>query len=317
MAEQTINRTDFHLPGQTGFATGSVRDIYTVDDKYLAMVVTDRISAFDVLLPVTIPHKGQVLAQVASYFLEATKNIVPNWLISSPDPNVVLGYKCQPYKIEVVIRGYLSGHAWREYREGKRILCGVKMPEGLKENDKFPEPLITPATHAEQGHDEDISGADIVKQGLIPASDYTKIENYTRQLYKRGVAMASKQGLILVDTKYEFGKKDGQLVLMDEVHTPDSSRYFYAEGYEQRQKSGEPQRQLSKEFVREWLIDRGFQGKAGQTMPAIPDSFVQEASERYIELYEQLTGQKLKKPAPDEEVLGRIETNLRTALETL
>ncbi|HSX52852.1 MAG TPA: phosphoribosylaminoimidazolesuccinocarboxamide synthase [Patescibacteria group bacterium] len=317
MGTQTINKTNFHFPGQTGFAKGSVRDIYTINDKYLAMVVTDRISAFDVLLPVAIPNKGQVLSQLATYFLDATKDIIPNWLISSPDPNVVLGYKCQPYKIEVVIRGYLCGHAWREYKSGKRELCGVKMSEGLKENDKFPEPIITPATHAEQGHDEDISAKDIVKRGLIPADDWVKIEKYTRKLYQRGSKMAAKRGLILVDTKYEFGRKNSRLVLMDEIHTPDSSRYFYEEGYVDKQKRGEPQHQLSKEFVREWLIEHDFQGLKGQTMPAIPATFVQEISERYIELYEQLTGKKLKKPLPSENILERIELNLNTALSRL
>lgn len=314
---QTIDKTEFQLPGQTVFARGSVRDIYTIDDKYLVMVVTDRISAFDFLLPVTIPCKGQVLSQLAVHFLNATKDIIPNWLISSPDTNVMVGHKCEPYKIEMVIRGYLSGHAWREYKAGKRIICGASMPDGLQENDKLPEPIITPATHAEEGHDEDITPADIVAKGFIPADDYKKIEDYTRKLFQRGSEMAAERGLILVDTKYEFGKKDGQLYLIDEVHTPDSSRYFYAEGYAERQKNGEPQRQLSKEFIREWLIDHGFQGLPSQTIPDIPDSFVSEASARYIELYEQLTGQKLDATISAEDVLTRIETNVRKELERL
>ncbi len=313
---QTIDSTGFTFPKQTGFAKGSVRDIYTIEDKYLVMVVTDRVSAFDFLLPVSIPYKGQVLSQIAVHFLEATRDIVSTWFVTSPDPNVVIGHKCQPYKIEMVIRGYLSGHAWREYRDGKRTICGAKMPDGLKENDKFPEPIITPATHAEEGHDMDITPAEIVTQGFMPADDYAKIEEYTRKLYQRGSEMAAERGLILVDTKYEFGKKDGRLHLIDEVHTPDSSRYFYLDGYEQRQQNGEPQKQLSKEFIREWLIAHSFQGLKGQTMPEIPDSFVQDASARYIELYEQVTGQKFTSPA-DGDMLKRIETNVIKALEKL
>ena len=312
----TIAETKFNFPGQDGFFKGSVRDVYSINDKHLVMVVTDRISCFDFILPVTVPHKGAVLAGIASHFLEATKDIVPNWLIGNPDPNVVLGEKCKPYKIEMVIRGYLVGHAWREYKAGKRELCGVTLPEGMKENQKFPEPIITPATHAESGHDEDISGAEIVKQGIIPAGDYKKIEAYTRALYQRGTGMATKQGLILVDTKYEFGTKDGEVVLMDEVHTPDSSRYFYADGYEERLEKGEHQKQLSKEFVREWLIEHDFQGLEGQTIPEIPESFVQEISDRYIELYEKITGQPFTK-AEDPDPLARIEKNVLTALEDL
>lgn len=313
----TIERTDFTFPKQTDFVRGSVRDIYTINNSYMVMIVTDRISAFDFLLPVTIPHKGQVLAQIASYFLDATKDIVPNWLISSPDPNVVIGNKCQPYKIEMVIRGYLVGHAWREYQAGKRTLCGVTLPEGMQENEKFPEPIITPATHAESGHDEDISPAEIIKQGIIPAEDYAKIEQYTRNLYERGSEMAAKNGLILVDTKYEFGKKDGQLYLMDEIHTPDSSRYFYSDGYEEKLAKGERQRQLSKEFIREWLIEHGFQGLEGQEMPDIPTSFIKQASERYIELYETLTGQKFIPASDGLPPLERIERNVINALEIL
>lgn len=312
-----IAETSFTFPDQTGFFKGSVRDVYAIKDKYLVMVVTDRISAFDFILPAQIPYKGQVLAGIASHFLEATKDIVPNWLISSPDSNVVLGHKCEPYKIEVVIRGYLTGHAWREYKAGKRELCGAVMPEGLKENDPFPEPIITPATHAESGHDEDISPTEIVKQGYVPADDWKKIEALARKLYARGAEMAAKQGLILVDTKYEFGKLNGEVVLMDEIHTPDSSRYFYKDGYEERQKNGERQRQLSKEFVREWLIAHDFQGLDGQTMPQIPADFVQEISDRYIELYEQITGSKFVKPDSVQDPLTRIETNVKKALKDL
>lgn len=287
----TIAETDFRFPGQTAFARGSVRDIYTIQDKYLVMVVTDRISAFDFVLPVRIPYKGQVLAQIASYFLHATRDIVPNWLIDTPDPNVVLGYACKPYKIEVVVRGYLTGHAWREYNAGKRSLCGVPLPDKLRENDPFPAPIITPATHAEVGHDEDISKVQIIARGLIPAEHYAQIEQYALQLFERGTKMAAEKGLILVDTKYEFGTLEGQIILMDEIHTPDSSRYFYADSYQKLQQTGKRQRQLSKEFVREWLIEHQFQGLAGQVIPAIPESFVEEISSRYIELYEHLTGQ--------------------------
>jgi phosphoribosylaminoimidazole-succinocarboxamide synthase len=316
MDKGTISETKFNFPSQDGFFKGSVRDVYSLNGKYLVMVVTDRISCFDFILPITVPYKGQVLAGIASHFLEATKDIVPNWLISTPDPNVMLGHKCQPYKIEMVIRGYLVGHAWREYKAGKREVCGVKLPEGLKENQKFPEPIITPATHAESGHDEDISGEEIVARGIIPADDYKKIEEYTRALYQRGTEMAAKQGLILVDTKYEFGKLADELVLMDEVHTPDSSRYFYAEGYEERLAKDEHQKQLSKEFVREWLIEHNFQGLEGQTIPEIPESFVQETSDRYIELYEKITGQKFTK-STDADPQKRIEQNVLTALEKI
>jgi phosphoribosylaminoimidazole-succinocarboxamide synthase len=294
-----------------------VRDIYTIDDRYLVMVVTDRISAFDVLLPVAIPYKGQVLSRIAAYFLEQTEDIVPNWFIESPDPNVVIGYLCEPYKIEMVIRGYLVGHAWREYEAGKRLLCGVRLPDGLKENDRFPEPVITPATHAEQGHDEDISAEEIVARGLIPAGDYAKIEEFTRQLYARGSEVAERNGLILVDTKYEFGRKDGQLCLIDEVHTPDSSRYFYSDGFEERQARGVRQRQLSKEFVREWLIARGFQGQDGETVPVFPDEFVQDVSERYIELFQKLTGRAFPRSEENEDPLARIESNVKAALAEL
>jgi phosphoribosylaminoimidazole-succinocarboxamide synthase len=294
-----------------------VRDIYTIDNRYLVMVVTDRISAFDVLLPVAIPYKGQVLSEIASYFLEQTEDIVPNWFIVSPDPNVVIGHLCEPYKIEMVIRGYLVGHAWREYEAGNRRLCGVELPDGLRENDRFPEPVITPATHAEQGHDEDISAEEIVARGIVPADDYAEMAELTRRLYARGSEMAEQNGLILVDTKYEFGRKDGRLCLIDEVHTPDSSRYFYLEGFEQRQARGDRQRQLSKEFVREWLIARGFQGLEDQAVPDFPDDFVEDVSERYIELFQKLTGQPFARSEESEDPLARIEVNVKAALNRL
>ena len=281
------------------------------------MVVTDRISAFDVLLPIAIPYKGQVLSRIASFFLENTADIVPNWFIESPDPNVVIGHLCEPYKIEMVIRGYLVGHAWREYEAGNRTLCGVRLSDGLRENDRFPEPVITPATHAEHGHDEDISAEEIVAQGIIPANDYAQIEEFTRRLYARGSEAAENNGLILVDTKYEFGRKNGQLCLIDEVHTPDSSRYFYLDGFEERQERGERQRQLSKEFVREWLIAKNFQGLEGQTIPEFPDEFVKDVSERYIELFQKLTGQVFVRSEEKEDPLGRIYTSVKEALKKL
>jgi len=317
MQSSALATTSFHLPRQTNVQHGSVRDIYTIDNTYMVMIATDRISAFDVVLPVTIPHKGQVLTQIARHFLEATADIVPNWLMSSPDPNVLIGHKCDTYKIEMVIRGYVVGHAWREYKAGARSLCGAPMPDGLQENDAFPEPIITPATHAAEGHDEDITPEEIIARELIPAEDYAQIEEYTRALFARGTALAAKQGLILVDTKYEFGKKDGQIYLIDEVHTPDSSRYFYAKGFAERQKKHEHQRQLSKEFVREWLIAHDFQGLDGQQMPAIPASFVQEISQRYIELYEQLTGQTFQTPPAEENIARRIEQATTAAIKEL
>lgn len=283
-----------NLPGQTAFYRGKVRDVYTVGQK-LVMVASDRISAFDHVLPRPIPYKGQVLNQVATHFLQATSDIVPNWLEAVPDPNVAVGLACEPFKVEMVIRGYLAGHAWREYKAGKRLLCGAPMPEGMKESDRFPEPIITPATKAEEGHDEDISREEIIAQGIVSEADYVQLEQYTRALFQRGTEMAAQQGLLLVDTKYEFGKRDGQIFLIDEIHTPDSSRYYYAEGYETRQAKGEHQRQLSKEFVREWLMEHGFQGKDGQIMPVMPDPFVEEVSERYIELYERITGLKFER----------------------
>ena len=307
-----IRETHFHLPGQTAFYRGKVRDVYTVGDR-LIMVASDRISAFDCILPRAIPHKGAVLNQIAAYFLESTRDICPNWLICSPDPNVAIGYRCEPLRVEMVIRGYLAGHAARTYASGLRTLSGVSMPDGLRESDAFPEPIITPTTKADAGHDEDISKEEILAQGIVSREDYEQMETYTRALFRRGAEMAARQGLILVDTKYEFGKKDGQVVLMDEIHTPDSSRYFYAEGYAERQARGERQRQLSKEFVREWLIAHGFQGKDGQQIPDMPDTFVAEISDRYIELYEQVTGRIFEK-ADSADPLARIEQNILRVL---
>lgn len=308
-----IRETNFHLPGQTAFYRGKVRDVYTVGDL-LIMVASDRISAFDHVLPRPIPYKGAVLNQIAAYFLDATRDICPNWLISNPDPNVAIGYRCEPVRVEMVIRGYLAGHAARTYASDLRELCGVRLPEGMRENDPFPEPIITPTTKADEGHDEDISKEEILKRGLVSRQDYEQMEVYTRALYRRGTEMAAAQGLILVDTKYEFGKKDGRILLMDEIHTPDSSRYFYADGYAERQARGEKQRQLSKEFVREWLMANGFQGKEGQRMPDMPDAFVQEITDRYVELYEKVTGKKFIKDE-SEDVLGRIERNILKELK--
>lgn len=292
--DEALSKTNFIFPGQTGFYRGKVRDVYFFGDKML-MVATDRISAFDHILPKPIPYKGQVLNQVAAHFLNATKDIVPNWLLATPDPNLAFGRLCEPIKIEMVIRGYLSGHSWREYRAGKRELCGVRLPEGLIENDPFPEPIITPATKAEEGHDEDISREEILARGLVAEQDYRQLEEYTRALFRRGTQMAAERGLILVDTKYEFGKMNGEILLIDEIHTPDSSRYFHLDGYQERQTKGGKQVQLSKEFVREWLIAQGFQGLDGQRMPEMPDQFVQEVSERYIGLFETITGKKFQK----------------------
>ncbi|MCB0661448.1 MAG: phosphoribosylaminoimidazolesuccinocarboxamide synthase [Saprospiraceae bacterium] len=311
----SVMGTNFSFPGQTAFYRGKVRDVYTVNEK-LVMVASDRISAFDHVLPRPIPYKGQVLNQIAAHFLKETADIVPNWLEATPDPNVAIGVQCDAFRVEMVIRGYLAGHAWREYKAGKRMICGVAMPEGMKENDKFPEPLITPATKAEEGHDEDISREDIIANGIVAEEDYIQLEKYTRALFQRGTEMAARQGLILVDTKYEFGKKDGKIYLIDEIHTPDSSRYFYKEGYEERQKEGEHQKQLSKEFVREWLMANGFQGKEGQIMPVMPDDFVDQVTARYIELYEFITGMKFIK-ADNSDILGRIEGNISNYLKTL
>lgn len=308
LEEQTIIQTDFQFQGQAELYIGKVRDVYTVKDK-LIMVASDRISAFDHILPKAIPYKGQVLNQIAAHFLNATADIVPNWLESIPDPNVAIGLACKPFKIEMVIRGYLCGHAWREYKAGKRLICGVSMPENMQENAPFPTPIITPATKAEEGHDEDISKEDIIEQRIVGAEDYALLEKYTYALFERGTQMAAKQGLILVDTKYEFGKKDGKIYLIDEIHTPDSSRYFYQKGYEQRQAEGKLQQQLSKEFVREWLMAHGFQGKEGQLMPEMSPYFVEQVSEKYIELYELLTGKPFVR-GDLKNVLERIEHNI-------
>jgi phosphoribosylaminoimidazole-succinocarboxamide synthase len=311
-----IKETHFNFNGQTNYYKGKVRDVYTIQDKYLAMVVTDRISAFDVVLPEAIPYKGQVLNQIAAKFLQATSDIVPNWVINVPDPSVTIGRICEPFKVEMVIRGYLAGHAAREYALDKRQVCGVTLPEGLKENDILPEPIITPTTKASVGHDEDISREEILKQGIVNEADYIQLENYTRQLFNRGTEIAAKQGLILVDTKYEFGKIGDTIYLIDEIHTPDSSRYFYSEGYAERQASGEAQKQLSKEFVRKWLIENGFQGKDGQQVPEMTKEIVQSISERYIELYEQITGEAFVKPELTD-VIKRVENSINTALATL
>jgi phosphoribosylaminoimidazole-succinocarboxamide synthase len=305
--------THFNFPKQKSYYKGKVRDVYNIDDKLLVMVASDRISAFDVVLPKGIPYKGQVLNQIASKFLEATKDIIPNWITAVPDPVVSIGRVCQPFKVEMVIRGYLAGHAARTYNSGLRTLCGVTLPEGLKENDKFPEPIITPTTKASVGHDEDISREEILKQGIVSEEHYKQLEDYTRKLYARGQEIANKMGLILVDTKYEFGLCDGKIYLMDEIHTPDSSRYFYLEGYQQRQDNNEEQKQLSKEFVRRWLIDNGFQGKEGQQIPEMSDAWVNEISERYIELYEKVTGDTFVK-YPTDNLLERVEKNILAAL---
>lgn len=304
-----IGETNFNFPKQSDFYRGKVREIYMLGDDLLVSIASDRISAFDHILPRPIPYKGQVLNQVATYFLEATKDIVPNWLTASPDPNVSIGLRCEPIRIEMVIRGYLTGHAWRTYKSGLRTLCGVTMPDNMREHDPFPSPIITPATKAEEGHDEDISREEILERNLIGKEDYEQLEQYTRALFQRGTEMAAKQGLILVDTKYEFGKRDGKIYLIDEVHTPDSSRYFYKEGYLQRQIEGLPQKQLSKEFVREWLMEQGFQGKEGQQMPVMPDALVDSATERYVELYERVTGKSFE-PAKNTDILDRIERNV-------
>ncbi|HOI87775.1 MAG TPA: phosphoribosylaminoimidazolesuccinocarboxamide synthase [Lentimicrobium sp.] len=304
-----ITKTNFSFPGQTNLYVGKVRDVYHIKDELLIMVTTDRISAFDVVLPRGIPYKGQVLNQIASRFLDATADIVSNWKIAVPDPMVTVGRLCEPFKVEMVIRGYLSGHAWREYKQGKRTICGVPMPDGMKENDRFPEPIITPTTKAAVGHDEDISREEILSQGLVSEADYSKLEDYTRRLFQRGTDMAAHMGLILVDTKYEFGKDGDDIFLIDEIHTPDSSRYFYLEGYEKRQANGEAQKQLSKEFVREWLIANNFQGKEGQKMPEMSDLFVNQVSERYIELYESITGSPFER-ADISDVPERVKQNI-------
>ena len=306
---EAITSTNFNFPNQKDVYNGKVRDVYNINDEFLTMIVTDRISAFDVVLPKGIPFKGQVLNQLAKMFLKSTEDIVPNWMISSPDPNVTIGHFCKPFKIEMVIRGYLTGHAWRTYKSGKREICGVEMPDGMVEHQKFPTPIITPSTKADFGHDEDISREDILRKGIVKEKDYLKLEEFTRAIFKRGSEMADERGLILVDTKYEFGKKDGKIFLIDEIHTPDSSRYFYKEGYRQRQDNGEPQKQLSKEFVREWLMENGFQGKDGQKIPEMNKEFVESVSNRYIELFEKVSGTKFEKP-DFKNPIERIEKNV-------
>lgn len=313
---EAIVKTNFKFPGQKDEYVGKVRDVYNINDEYLVMLVSDRISAFDVVLPKGIPYKGQILNQIAAKFLDATSDIVPNWKIATPDPMVTVGHKCEPFKVEMVIRGYLAGSAWREYKAGKRTLCGLPLPEGMIENQKFPTPLITPTTKAMEGHDENISKEEIISSRLISKEDYETIEKYTLALFQRGTEIAAKMGLILVDTKYEFGKKDGKIYLIDEIHTPDSSRYFYADGYEERLAKGERQRQLSKEFVREWLMENGFQGKEGQTIPEMTPEVVANITNRYIELYEHITGTKFEK-ADCTNILERIEKNVNECLASL
>ena len=310
---KAILSTDFHFPGQDGKYTGKVRDVYSIGSDYLVMVATDRISAFDVVLPKGIPCKGQVLNQIASQFLDATADILPNWKIAEADPMATVGWRCEPFKVEMVIRGFLTGHAWREYKAGKRTLCGVPLPDGMVENQRFPEPIITPTTKAAEGHDEDISKEEIIAQGIVSREDYEQLEAYTRALFARGTEIAAGKGLILVDTKYEFGKRDGRIILMDEIHTPDSSRYFYAEGYEERLAKGERQKQLSKEFVREWLMAGGFSGQPGQQVPEMTDEVVAGITERYVELYEHITGKQFV-PASGEDVAARIEKNINAFL---
>ena len=310
---KAITKTAFKFPNQINHYKGKVRDVYNINNEHLVMVVSDRISAFDVVLPKGIPYKGQVLNQLADKFLKATEDIVPNWSLASPDPNVTIGHYCEPFKVEMVIRGYLTGHAWRTYKSGERMLCGVQMPDGMKEHQKFPEPILTPSTKEDEGHDEDISREEIIRQGLVSEEDYLKLEDYTRQIFQRGTEIAAERGLILVDTKYEFGKKEDQIYLIDEIHTPDSSRYFYADGYQERLDNDQNQKQLSKEFVREWLMENGFQGKEGQSIPEMDDEFVQLVSDRYIELYENVSGEKFVK-ADNIDSVQRIEKNVLSYL---
>lgn len=312
---EAIKETHFNFPNQTGFYRGKVRDVYYFGD-IMAMVATDRISAFDVILPKAIPDKGRVLNQIAAYNLEATKDLVPNWVISTPDPNVTVGFKCEPFAVEMVVRGYLAGHAWREYKAGKRVLCGVSLPEGLSENDKLPSTIITPTTKAHVGHDEDISRDEILKRGIVSESDYATLEDYTLKLFKKGTELAAERGLILVDTKYEFGKHNGKIYLIDEVHTPDSSRYFYADGYEARQKAKEPQKQLSKEFVRQWLIENGFQGKDGQVIPDMTEEIVNSISKRYQELYQQVRNESLTS-IDYSNIIQRIEQSILNSINSV
>jgi phosphoribosylaminoimidazole-succinocarboxamide synthase len=309
----TLVKTDYHFPGQTGVYHGKVRDVYSIGNDLLVMIATDRISAFDVILPQGIPYKGQVLNQIAAQFLDATADILPNWKRATPDPMVTVGLRCEPFKVEMVIRGYLTGSAWREYKTGARTLCGVALPDGMRENEAFPHPIITPTTKADEGHDENISKAEIIAQGLVSREDYEQMEQYTYALFQRGTEMAASKGLILVDTKYEFGKKDGKIYLIDEIHTPDSSRYFYAEGYRERLERGEEQKQLSKEFVRQWLMENGFQGKTGQKVPEMTPAYCQSVSERYVELYEKITGEPFVK-AGSHSVAERIEAHINAYL---
>ncbi|MGN0213169.1 MAG: phosphoribosylaminoimidazolesuccinocarboxamide synthase [Muribaculaceae bacterium] len=312
----TLVRTDYNFEGQKSVYHGKVRDVYDIDDDILVMIASDRISAFDVILPKGIPSKGQVLNQIAAKFLDATADIVPNWKLATPDPMVTVGLKCEGFRVEMIIRGYLTGSAWREYKAGCRELCGVRLPDGMRENERFPEPIITPTTKADAGHDENISREEIIAQGIVSKDDYETMERYTRALFARGTEIAASKGLILVDTKYEFGKRDGKVILIDEIHTPDSSRYFYAEGYEERFEKGEPQRQLSKEFVRQWLIDHDFMGKVGQQVPEMTDEYCESVSQRYIELYEHIVGEKFV-PAIDADIAARIEKNVTEYLKTL
>ena len=314
---KALTRTDFNFPGQKSVYHGKVRDVYNINDDIMVMVATDRISAFDVVLPKGIPFKGQVLNQIAAKFLDASKDVVPNWKLATPDPMVTVGLKCEGFRVEMIIRGYLTGSAWREYKAGNREICGVKLPDGMRENEKFPRPIITPTTKADEGHDENISKEEIIAQGIVSKEDYEIMEQYTYELFNLGTEIAAEKGLILVDTKYEFGKRDGKVYLIDEVHTPDSSRYFYAEGYQEKFLKGEPQRQLSKEFVRQWLIDHNFMNQPGQTMPEITDEFAESISERYIELYEHIVGEKFNKETSDEDLAARIERNVTEYLKTL
>lgn len=312
----TLTFTDFKFPGQQSLYHGKVRDVYDINGKYLVMVATDRISAFDVILPKGIPFKGQVLNQIAARFLDATTDICPNWKVAVPDPMVTVGLRCEPFKVEMIVRGYLAGSAWREYAAGAREICGVALPEGLVENQKLPHPIITPTTKEEEGHDENISREEIIARGIVSKEDYEKMEQYALAIFGRGTEMAARQGLILVDTKYEFGKHDGQVILIDEIHTPDSSRYFYAEGYEERLRKGEPQKQLSKEFVRQWLIENGFMGKEGQQVPEMTEGYCREVSDRYIELYEHITGEKFS-GENETDLAGRMERNIKACLDNL
>ena len=313
---KAVVKTNFSFPKQKSLYVGKVRDVYNIDDKYMAMVVTDRISAFDVVLPKGIPFKGQVLNQIAAKFLDATSDIVPNWKLATPDPMVTVGLKCEGFKVEMIVRGYLAGSAWREYKAGARTLCGVQLPEGMIENQKFPTPIVTPTTKADEGHDENISRDEIIRTGLVSAEDYDQLERYALALFQRGTEIAASKGLILVDTKYEFGKHDGKIYLIDEIHTPDSSRYFYADGYEEKFAKGEPQKQLSKEFVRQWLIEHNFMNEPGQVMPEITDEYAESVSDRYIELYEHITGERFDKATEEGDIAARIEKNVSEYLKS-